>query len=202
VDVDDFEELHYIAPTENLGSILAHGILSHQRASRLPHGSVAMPDIQARRRDVRVPTPDGSRPLHSYANLYFSARNPMLYKRRDRHGGLCVVGVRKDVLWLPGVVVTDCNASSDYVRFGAGPTGLRIVDKDMVFAESWTDSVPARYYRRKSAKCAEVLVPDLVPVRFLLGVYVSTAENAHKLRRMCELPSGFGVQVNGHLFFL
>jgi hypothetical protein len=126
----------------------------------------------------------------------------MLRKLCNQHNDLCVLRVRNDVLSLAGVVVTNCNASSDYVRWGAGESGLAIVDKELVFAERGTHTDPIEYYRRKSAKCAEILVPDVVPPNFLSGAYVSTMENMDKLRETCQLPSDFTVQVDGHLFFL
>src|SRR5438046_4685693 len=43
--------------------------------------SVAMPEIQERRENKRVP---GGRMLHEYANMYFDAHNPMLSKCRHR----------------------------------------------------------------------------------------------------------------------
>ena len=45
----ELEELHYITPICNIPSILRHGILSHVRAARLLHQSVAMQVIQDRR---------------------------------------------------------------------------------------------------------------------------------------------------------
>src|SRR3989304_2107472 len=111
---EDLEELHYITPTKNIGSIYTLGILSHKKVEKISHQSVAMDEIQERRKKVVVP---GGRPLHQYVNLYFHARNPMMFKRKDFHKELCVVKVSKDVLSLPQVVITDGNASSDYVRF-------------------------------------------------------------------------------------
>lgn len=70
-------ELHYITPIENLDSILGRGILSHNRAARLEHRSVALESVQDIRRGKSVP---GGSTLHSYANLYFHARNPMMYR--------------------------------------------------------------------------------------------------------------------------
>src|SRR2546425_137988 len=98
-----------------------------------------MDEIQRRRANVVVP---GGRPLHEYACLYICGRNVMLYKRRGQHDRICVMQVVSDVLDLPGVVVTDANASSDYVRFSAAPAGLRIVDRELTLAESWTDADP------------------------------------------------------------
>ncbi len=77
-----------------------------------------------------------------------------------------------------------------------------MVDKELVFAERWTDPDPIAYYRRKSAKCAEVLVPDAVPPEYIFGAYVSTEEGSTAIRQICELPDQFQVEVDGHLFFL
>jgi hypothetical protein len=149
---DDLTELHYITPISNLGSILKHGVLSHQRAQAFNPASVAMQEVQDLRAGRRVP---GGLPLHEYANLYICARNPMLFKRLSSRNEICVLSLRPTVLDLEGVVVTDQNAASKYVRFGAGSAGLAIVDRARTFAEYWTDPDYIEQYRRKAAKCAE-----------------------------------------------
>lgn len=123
----------------------------------------------------------------------------MLYKRQLRHFDLCVVQVSTDVLDLPGVVVTDANASSDYVRFAAAPWGLSIVDREATFAEYWTDPNPIVQWRKKSAKCAEVLVPDRVAPEFLAGVYLSCEQ---ALKRFSDMGMGIVGTVLPHMFFL
>lgn len=145
----ELRELHYITAIDNLASILELGILSYRRAEQVEHTSVAMDEIQRRRANVVVP---GGRPLHEYACLYICGRNVMLYKRRGQHDRICVMQVVSDVLDLPGVVVTDANASSDYVRFSAAPAGLRIVDRELTFAESWTDADPNCLLSKKNCK--------------------------------------------------
>ena len=192
----ELTELHYITPISNLASILERGILSHVRCQKIPHLSVAMQEIQDRRDGVRVP---GGRPLHEYANLYISARNPMLYKRGGQHEELCVLRVTPDVLDLPGVVVTSGNASSQYVRFGAGAAGLGIVDRDLTFAEFWIHQDPIEYFRRKSAKCAEVLVPDRVDPQLIVGAYVSGDVGRAALS---AAAAALQATINKHLFFL
>lgn len=174
---------------------MRRGILSHHLAGRLDHETVAMPEIQALREEVVVP---GGRRLHEYVNLYFSARNPMLYKRQAQHASLCVLRVTPDVLDIPGTVVTDGNAASPYARFAAAPRGLDIVDAELTYAEDWRDEDPIQYYRRKSAKCAEVLVPDCVPSSFLVGAYVSCNES---LARFDALGVTLQAEVDAHLFF-
>jgi hypothetical protein len=120
----DFDELHNIQHINNLPSLLENGILSKDRSKLLKeHRSVALEVIQDRREKVIVP--NTNRRLHSYANLYFNARNKMMSRLRNRDRELCVLRVNKQVLRYDGVVVADQNASSDYVRFGGGIDGLK-----------------------------------------------------------------------------
>jgi hypothetical protein len=162
-------ELHCIMPIENLTSVMQHGILSHELATRLPHRSVALQPVQDRRDKKQVP---GGLRLHQYANLYFHARNPMLFKRLSEAADLCVLRVSTDVLRVDGTVITDQNAASDYVRFLA-PTQWALLDFDDIYAMDWRHpNDPIAYWRHKARKCAEVLVPRSVAPRFLTGVYV------------------------------
>lgn len=148
----ELTELHYITPIANVPSILRLGILSHNRAKRAAHQSVAMNEIQARRAKVIVP---GGRKLHEYVNLYICARNPMMYKRQTQSKELCVLAISPCVLDLPGVVVSDRNASSEYAIFKAAPDGLGIVNREWTFAEYWTDSDQITEWKKKAAKCAK-----------------------------------------------
>lgn len=141
----------------------------------------------------------GGRPLHEYANLYICARNPMLFKRLNHHRELCVLRVSPTVLDLPDVVITDGNAASKYARFGSSPGGLRNVDRDLTFAEYWTDQTDQiQELRNKTAKCAEVLVPDRVPPDYLTGAYVCCQPAQ---ARFDALGTRLTAEVNHHLFF-
>ncbi len=196
---EELEELHYITPFENMKSILEQGILSHVNAGRVKHKSVAMDEIQDRRKKVVVP---GGRPLHQYVNLYFHARNPMMYKRRTRHRELCVIKIDKAVLNLLGVVITDGNASSEYVRFMSSPVGLKMIDREYVFADSWNHDDLIDKFRHASAKCSEVLVPDRVPAEHIIGAYVSCEESRTQLYDIIEETNrDFSVTINSDLFF-
>ena len=147
MDRAELAELHYIAPIVNLASVLEHGILSHERARRVEHSSVAMAEMQTRRARVTVP---GARRLHEYVNLYVNARNPMLYKRLDAVGEICVLHIDTAVLDLPGVVVADQNAGSDYVRFAPAADGLKLIERDVVFAQYWTHGDAIQQWRHWS----------------------------------------------------
>lgn len=192
----DIAELQYITPIENVPSILEHGILSNRQAARMAHASVAMEEVQDRRRNKRIP---GARPLHDYANLYFDAHNPMLSKRRDQNDAICVLRVDPTVLDMPGVIVADRNAASDYVRFYPAADGIQALDKEMVFAKFWINAAdPFDEMIRKSVKCAEVLVPDQLDPRFVIGAYVA---NERALGAFQALNTQLPVAVNGGMFF-
>lgn len=191
----DLVELHYIAPIANLASIMQHGIVSHRLAEGIRHASVAMTEIQELRVGVVVP---GGRPLHDYVNLYLCARNPMMYKRKDDHDTLCVLRVSTAVLDLPGAVITDRNAAARDAQFMPSPGGLAAIDRELVFAEYWTDNDLFAYWRKKSAKCTEVLVPDRVPPSYLMGTYVSGPVP----RQACQAAApDLAVTVDTRLFF-
>jgi ssDNA thymidine ADP-ribosyltransferase, DarT len=182
-------------PIGNVPSVLAHGILSHERAARLPHHSVAMQPVQDKRDKKSVP---GGMRLHQYANLYFHARNPMLSKRLGEIDDLCVLRVSLDVLNSPGAVITDQNAASDYVRFSA-PHQWRLLDWDAIFAMDWRHpNDPIAYWRHKSRKCAEVLIPNCIEPQFITGAYVADTAAAE---RLAMLDCGLSTTLHPVLFF-
>ena len=191
----ELTELHYITPIANVPSILRLGILSHTRAKRMQHDSVAMEEIQDRRAEISVP---GGRKLHEYVNLYICARNPMMYKRHAQHQELCVLRISPSVIDIGGVVMTDRNASVGYAKFVAAPHGLSIVDREATFAEYWTDRNPIIECQKKAAKCAEVLVPDRVKSDYITGAYVSCQDAVDRLH---ALNTSISVSINSRLFF-
>jgi ssDNA thymidine ADP-ribosyltransferase DarT-like protein len=193
--LDEVKQLFYITHIENLGSILERGILSHSRVQDLPHKRIDMPEVQERRRTKRI---SGGTLLHDYANLYFSGRNPMLFKRKDEHKEICVLRISLEVLKIPGVVVATGNAASDYTSFYPPESGIEKLDRKLVYARKWTDDDPIIRARKSVAKCAEVLVPDLVPPSLIFGVYVSSQETEQKLAR--SYP-GLQIEQNLIIFF-
>jgi hypothetical protein len=193
---EDVEELHFITSIANVPSILEHGILSNQGAKGVVHTSIAMEEVQSLRDTKAVP---GGRRLHEYANLYFTARNPMMFKRKDAHAEICVLRISATVLELPGVVVADRNAARGWARFREPDAGLRRLEKDEVFADDWRHpGDPVAYDRHKGLKCAEVLVPERVPPDLIIGAYVSFEASRRRLQELCPRLE---VRQFPHLFF-
>lgn len=192
----DVTELHYITAIANVGSILQHGILSHTLAAELAHDSVAMPEIQERRRNKQIP---GARRLHDYANLYFDAHNPMLSRCRQRNDEICVLRVEPAVLDLPAVIVTDRNAAAEWASFWPLDDGLQRIDRERVFARYWLHRDDLYDERRhKAEKCAEVLVPDRIDAQLVISAYVA---NQTALASFQNLNSGLRVQIRSDMFF-
>src|SRR6185503_7843314 len=191
----DVTELHYITLIETVPSIMQHGILSHTLADQLPHRSVALPEIQERRRNKHIP---GAKMLHDYANLYFDAHNPMLSKCRNRNDEICVLRVNSSVLDLPGVIVTDRNAATDLVRFRPMAEALEHLDVARLFARYWTHQDDLYdQARHKAEKCAEVLVPDRVDTEAIIGACVA---NQVALASLQALNAGLPVEIH-RMFF-
>ena len=187
-------EFQCIMPLKNIPSVLKHGILSNERAAKLPHDSIAMQEVQERRDPKPIP---GGLKLHQYVNLYFHARNPMMYSRKEKATELCVLCVSLEILKLEGVVITDKNAAGGWARFLA-PSQWRVLDFDRIFATDWRDSDRFEYYDRKSKKCAEALVPHVVEPRFLIGARVVDNSVEEQLRALgFSLP----ITVDAGLFF-
>ncbi|EMN4465891.1 DUF4433 domain-containing protein [Aeromonas hydrophila] len=187
-------ELHCIVPICNIRSVMQHGILSYERAAALPHTSVAMQAVQDRRDLVQIPR---GLKLHQYANLYFHARNPMMYLRKGQAEQLCVLKVSRNVLAVASVVIADQNASSTYVRF-LSPQQLASLNLDRVYAQDWRSDDQITYFQQKAAKCAEVLVPYSVPQSLIIGAYVVNNTAKASLQ-----ATGFSlpITINPDLFF-
>lgn len=154
-----------------------------------------MAEVQDRRRDKAVPL---GRRLHDYVNLYVNGRNAMLFKRLTEVNRICVLQVSPDVLDLPGVVITDYNAASDYARFATAFTGLRLLNRAEIFARYWIHGDEIETMRHRSRVCAEVLVPDCVPPALIGGAYVAGADIGDVVSQHAP---GLRVIVNRYLFF-
>lgn len=181
-----------ITHIDNIPSIMQHGILCHELTQKVKHQSIALEPVQDRRHNKRVPN---GLPLHQYACLYFSPRNPMMYYRKCndqiiKMEDLCVLMVSPLVLAENGVVISDGNATSAITRFYDVEEGLQSLNFDMVYAEWWHSDDVFEKEEKKRVKCAEVLVPRGVPYHFITGAVVPTESTKGEL-----LDRGFDRQI-------
>jgi hypothetical protein len=193
----DITELHFITPIVNVPSIVQYGILSHNLSEKIRHDSVAMDVIQDRRKDKQIPRTN--KQLHNYANLYFNAHNATLSKLRSKNDEICILLVSPEVLDLQDVIISDRNAASDWARFYHVKEGLAAIDKNLLFAVSWKHpDDPYKEMRHKSIKSAEVLIPDKVEPRYILGAYVA---NQTALTAFEKLKIELTVCIKSGIFF-
>ena len=171
-------ELYNIQAIDNIPSIMQRGLLSHEKSSEIKHTSIAMKEVQDRRDKICIPN---GMSLHRYANVYFDPRNPMLYVRRNENFNLCILKFSRDILDINGIVLSDRNASSNYASFYQPDIGLRKIDFELVYARYWTDENPYEHMRKKSIKCAEVLVPYRIPYEYVVGAAVVNETAKQKL---------------------
>ena len=188
------KEFHSIQPISNIRSILEHGLLSHEAVKAIQHDDISSPTVQDRRSKIKVPN---GLPLHQYANLYFDARNPMMYKLicSKNRDNLCVLRISKNILnELDGIVIADQNASSHFARF-LGINQLNELDLDKIFAADWTHpEKPIEQRKHKSQKCAELLVPNKIDSNYIFGIYISSP-NTHLQGINIEITT------NSNIFF-
>lgn len=190
-------ELQCIMPIANIPSVMEHGILCHNLITDvLEHTSVAMETAQEKRAHIKLP--DGAA-LHDFANVYFHARNPMLYKRRAEAPNLSILRVSQEILKIKGIWVSDGNAASaQYTNFYKPEEMHEHLNFEWIYAERWSDGFSSFGSPRKLAKCAEVLVPVEIPPQYLQGAYV-----VNKISKQKMEASGFDlpIQVNPYMFF-
>ena len=99
---------------------------------------------------------------------------------------------------ISGVIVADCNAASSYAKFLTVEEGLPLLDKDMIYARYWNHEDLFEKWSRGSKKCAEVLVPDMVPYKYIRGAYVIN-QDIQKEILLLKIP--LPVVVDNGIFF-
>lgn len=193
----EIKELHYIAHLENIPSILGKGILCHNKIKKTTFKDISLTEVQERRLKKRIP---GGGSLHNYVNMYFDAHNPMLSCLRAFNNDICILRINSNVLNLPGCIITDRNASSDYVKFFTVKDGLDKLEFDKIFDNYWHHVGYDEYdqMEHKSIKCAEVLIPLILSSNYIIGAYVMNEDVKEKLVKV-----GFNqpITIKNEMFF-
>ena len=200
------KHLYYIAPIDNLKSILKNGILSHSRAytwwdrNIVKKKTIYDPDIIQRRKDRKDEELKG-KSLLDYANVYFQARNPMLYRVIKEHGAknIVVLEINANIINIPEVGITDGNAASSGTQFFDDvDKGLKNLDKKLFDKGYW---IGLEDGKRKIM--AEVLIPDCIPRENIISVYTDSQNTSDKIKKtMAKVLSNRAVIPHPWMFFL
>lgn len=173
--------LYYITHINNIPSILKHGILSHAlvEEQKVEFTPIYNSQIVTQRHHKR--TPDGKN-LWDFANLYFQARNPMLYRVVYEKGKneIVILGVRPDVLNLPGAFISTGNAASAPSQILPAKEGIKEIYKiwKIITSEWWKEEDGSK--RKIMSEC---LLPDRIPPEYLHTIYVANHTVADKVKQ-------------------
>jgi O-acetyl-ADP-ribose deacetylase (regulator of RNase III) len=192
-------ELYYITHIKNVQSILQRGIFSHQRIrdEDINYTPIYDEDIISRRQSIE--TPDG-RSLWSFANLYFNARNPMLYRVRCEKSvdEIAVLGISQEILNRPDIYVTTGNAACDQseilpISKTQGVLSKIVKETDRVW---WGEADGSK--RKIMAEC---LVPDYIPPQYVKSVYVADRKVRVNIQKDLISPFGLTIITEPGMFF-
>ncbi len=195
----EIKGLYYITHIDNLPSILKHGILSHKliQDRGLAYQPIYDEQIVSSRK-LKL-TPNG-KSLWEYANAFFQARNPMLYRvvHEKSRKDIVILGIQPRVLESFGSFITDGNAANKPTTFYETREGIKAVTEiwDTISREWWNSTDGS-----KRMIMAECLVPECIPPELIHTIYVAdhkTAEQVHSRISIKNIP----VVPEPHMFFM
>lgn len=174
---------YYIAHVSNLRSILELGILSHEEVIKQQLASKSIYDekIVSKRKDKTTPA-DLS--LWAYANVYFQARNPMLYRvlHEESKDSIMVLQISPDIFAADGAFITDGNAAGSQTIFHpANQNGLKMLDAKIFKRNYWSENDDS-----KRKIMAELLIPKMIPAGKITSIYVATEEAQLKVEKISK----------------
>jgi O-acetyl-ADP-ribose deacetylase (regulator of RNase III) len=191
--------LYYITHIDNIPSILKHGILSHALIEEEHLQFTPIYDAQIVTRRHHKQTPDGKN-LWNFANLYFQARNPMLYRVVSEKGRdeVAVLGIRPDILSLPGAFVTTGNAASAPSQIFSAQEGIQEIYKmwKVIRSEWWKEEDGSK--RKIMSEC---LLPDRILPEYIDTIYVANHRVAETVKQSLH-ASTIPVVPEPPMFFL
>jgi hypothetical protein len=176
-------EAFYLAPLDNLDSILTNGVLPKTEVNRrgLAHSDISERTVQERRdkRDLgsgRI----SSRGLHDFAPLYFARRTPMSSSRRDLNSDLCilVIDIAKACHTADELLFSDGNAATRDSKIYSNPAELEEhLPLQVIRAPYWPDFADGKRRRQ-----AELLVRPSVPTRAIRLIEIAGGRNQPRVR--------------------
>jgi len=171
-------ELYYITHIDNVSSVMAKGILSHDRIEKenIKYTPIYDEEIVGWRREKYVK----GRSLWSFANLYFNARNAMLYRLMCQKSidDIAVLGISPSILEQSGVIITTGNAACAQTEFLIYSPTMASVILEEANKEYWKEEDGTK--RKTMAEC---LIPDTVPPEYINSIYAPSHETREKVEK-------------------
>ncbi len=197
---------YYITHKDNLKSLLKQGIWcrSQMHGSWWPFNrkpkSIHSEEVVKRREERKFK----NRSLWDYANVYFEARNPMLFSviKKFEASNIAVLQIQSDIIDGPDVGLADGNAASHNTKlFEDIGEGLNTLKGEQFKKTYWNDTDDG-----KRKIMAEILVYHHIPKEKIMSVYVAHQQAAEEMKNTLYTinPSVKTVKCipNPNMFFL
>jgi hypothetical protein len=176
-------EAFFLAPLDNLDSILTNGVLPQTEVNRqgIVHSDISEPGVQERRehRDLRSGG-ISSHGLHDFVPLYFARKTPMSFRRKDHNSDLCilVIDIAKACHTAEELLFSDGNAAAHASEIYPDPAELEEhLPLQVIRAPYWANFVDGKRQRH-----AELLVRPTVPPRAIGLVQVVNTRNQERVK--------------------
>lgn len=178
------EYLYHLTSVDNLASIIEHGLLSHNRAYREGREptDISLQSVNDRRGK-----------WHDYAPLYFNPKNPMLYRRQYEYN-IAIIFFDRNLIFQNGVVFTDGNAAHGATKDFNDIREISKLDWQCIHADRYNTFPDGRRKR-----CAEVLIPDMIPPQHIEQIAVRTRRDLFELDE--NIKRQVEVVVRSELYF-
>lgn len=181
----EVKSLYYITHIDNLNSILSQGILSHKAVedSGMKYTAIYDKEIVSNRKLKHTPS---GKSLWEYSNVYFQARNPMLYRVVLEKGAkdIAVIALYPQVLQSSDSYITDGNAANNMTDFYQYKDGIKIISGmwDTIQGEWWNSLDGSK--RKIMAEC---LIPNVISPDLIHSIYVANHSNAEKVKALLKI---------------
>jgi len=174
-------EIFYVAPIDNLPSILERGVLPHNAAPR-DRKDISDPNVQRNRAERRIEVAPGDfRALHDLVPLYFTYSTPM--RDKVQHDGHAVAFLVIDLFDLCGdqfdLAFTSANAGANSFESDYNFANIHEVVRWPNFLwQYWGEGTT------KSQRQAELLVAPSIPADMIRRIEVGSLQH---FRDTCAL---------------
>jgi hypothetical protein len=180
----EIPHLVHFTHISNLESIMEKGLLSRKKVDDLDEDTVTNDEERHDRR------------THTISLSIAHPNDLMFYKYRDKDEDWCVIGLKKKVLWELGCLflknnAADARMSNKEDKELSTLTAFRSMYDEMDDLDTREEQCLKPF--DPTDKQAEILVPEEIPVEYIIGVYVSS----RKIKKLySELLADYQVKVH------
>lgn len=188
--VREINNLYYICHIENIKSILGEGLFSHNKIQTLSHTVIYDKDIINHRKDIK-PNPEKNETLWDFANLYFNARNAMLYRIicEKKLEYITIIQFNKSVLDYAKThnsYISIGNAAHSASYFSEVTKGLEYLKKQWSLwnKEYWNEADGSKRFMM-----SKLIVKYKIPADYINSIYVVSETIGDKVKKITSFDN-------------